>query len=71
MTKAFLSHKRDVLKLAELVSNNRTQNKPMYAVDLCRWGISEPFSDCENMTMYRETILELAEASFISDDDEY
>jgi hypothetical protein len=70
MNNARLNHRAEVLKLAEIISNRQTQNKPMYAIDLNRWGISEPFSDCENSTIYRDSIFELANDTFIGEDEE-
>ena len=70
MTHALLNHRVEVAKLAQIISNNTTQNKPCYAIDLNRWGISEPFSDCENQTMYRDTLFELSKDTFIDEDEE-
>ena len=70
MNNALLNHRTEVLKLAEIITNRQTQNKPMYAIDVNRWGISEPFSDCENSTIYRDSIFELANDTFIDEDEE-
>jgi hypothetical protein len=59
-----LNYRTEVSKLAEIITNRQTQNKPMYAIDISRWGISEPFSDCENSTIYRDTIFELSNDTF-------
>jgi hypothetical protein len=63
-----LNHRAEVAKLAKVVTN--AYKKPMYAVDINHYGISECFSDCENNTIYRSTIFELANDTFISQDQE-
>ena len=70
MNNSLLNHRTEVSKLAQIVTNRQTQNKPMYAIDINRWGISEPFSDCENHTIYRDTISELSNDTFINYDEE-
>jgi len=70
MNNALLNHRTKVSELAEIITNAQTQNKPMYAIDINRWGVSEPFSDCENSTIYRDTIFELSNDTFISEDEE-
>ena len=69
MNLAFLNHRREVAQLAQLVTNRQTYGKPMYAIDVNRWGISEPFSDPENITIYRSTLYELANDTFVSEMD--
>lgn len=63
MKNALISHREEVSKLAKIITNRQTL-KPMYAIDINRWGISEPFSDCENTTIYRSTLYELANDTF-------
>jgi hypothetical protein len=58
-------HKVQVDKLAKLVDY---YGKPMYAIDVNRWGISEAFSDPENHTIYRETKYQLAKDTFVGED---
>ena len=65
-----LNHKIEVTKLAQVVINKNTYGKPMYAVDVNRWGVSEPFSDPENSTIYRSTLLELVNDTFVSEGEE-
>jgi hypothetical protein len=62
-----LKHAREVRKLAILVTNRSTYNRPMYAIDVNNWGISEPFSDPENDTIYRFTLRELINDTYMSD----
>ena len=59
-------HKTKVYRLAELVEY---RGRLMYAVDINRWGISAPFSDPENSTIYRETKHQLALDTFMSEDE--
>jgi len=66
----FETHKKKVADLAELLTNRQTYGKPMYAIDVNRWGINAPFSDPENSTIYRDSIEELAYDSFVGDDEE-
>ena len=70
MNTLLLNHTIEVSKLAEIITNRQTQNKPMYAVDVSRWGVSKPFTDCEYSTIYRDSIVELANDTFIDVDDE-
>lgn len=70
MNFALLNHRTEVSKLAQLVTNRNTYGKPMYAIDVNRWGISEPFSDPESSTIYRSTLAELANDTFVSEDKE-
>lgn len=70
MNFALLNHRTEVAKLAQIVTNRNTYGKPMYALDINRWGISEPFSDPENSTIYRSTLAELANDTFVSEDEE-
>lgn len=70
MNFALLNHRTEVAELAQLVTNRNTYGKPMYAIDVNRWGISEPFSDPENSTIYRSTLAELANDTFVSEDEE-
>ena len=70
MNLAFLNHRREVAQLAQLVTNRQTYGKPMYAIDVNRWGISEPFSDPENSTIYRSNLDELANDTFVCEDEE-
>ena len=65
---ALLNHRSEVAKLAHEVTNRN--GKTIYAIDVNRWGISEPFSDPENNTLYRETLFELANDTFVSEEDE-
>ena len=67
MNFALLNHRTEVAKLAQLVSNRTTGGKPMYAIDVNYWGISEPFTDLENSTIYRSTLYELANDTFVSE----
>ena len=67
MNFALLNHRTEVAKLAKIVTNR--YEKPMYAIDVNRWGISEPFSDPENSTIYRSTLVELAKDTFVSEDE--
>lgn len=60
----FKKHSAKVSKLAKKVTNRVTYGKEMYAIDVNRWGIYEPFSDPENDTIYRLTIKELAIDTF-------
>ncbi len=64
---AFLKHRAEVAKLAQVVN---THGETMYAIDVNRYGISEPFSDPENSTIFRNSIEELARDTFMSEDDE-
>ena len=64
------NHRAKVAKLAKLVVDRNTHGKPMYAIDVNRWGISEPYSDPENSTICRSTLIELAYDTFVSDDEE-
>jgi len=61
------AHKTEVYKLAELVE---CQGRLLYAVDINRWGISAPFSDPENSTIYRDTKYQLALDTFMSEERE-
>ena len=70
MNFALLNHRTEVAKLAQIVTNSNTYEKPMYAIDVNRWGISEPFSDPENSTIYRSNLAELANDTFVSEDQE-
>ena len=70
MNQSLLNHRAEVAELSQIVTNNQTQNKPMHAIDVSRWGISEPFSDCENQTMYRDSLFELSKDSFVSENEE-
>jgi len=65
-----LNHRAEVAKLSQIVNDKRTYNKPMYAIDVDKWGISEPFSDPESGTIFRSTIFELANATFINEDED-
>ena len=65
-----LNHRAKVARLAQLVNNRNTYGKHMYAIDVNRWGISEPFSDPENSTIYRSSLLELSYDTFVSEDKE-
>ena len=64
---ALLKHRTEVAKLAQVVNY---RNTPMYAIDVNRWGISEPFSDAENSTIYRISLDELACDTFVSENEE-
>ena len=70
MDLALLNHRTEVAKLAQVVNNRNTHGKPMYAIDVNRWGVSEPFSDPENSTICRSSIAELAYDTFVSEDEE-
>ena len=70
MNFALLNHRAEVAKLARIVTNRSTYGRPMYAIDVNRWGINEPFSDPENGTVYRNTLLELANDTFVSEEEE-
>lgn len=63
-----INHRAEVSKLARI--DIRNYKKPMYAIDINRWGISEPNSDCENNTIYRATIFELSNDTFVSQEEE-
>ena len=63
-----LNHRAKVLQLASIVNDKRTYNRPMFAIDVNNWGVSEPFTDCENSTIYRTNIFELANDTFIDED---
>ena len=65
MKRALLKHRAEVAKLAQVVNYRNTH---MYAIDVNRWGLSEPFSDPENSTIYRSSIDELAYATFSEDE---
>ena len=65
------NHRAKVAKLAKLVNNRYTHGKPMYAIDVNRWGVCEPYSDPENSTIYRSTLVELAYDTFVSDEEEW
>jgi len=67
---ALLNHRTKVASLAQVVNNRNTYGEPMYALDINRWGISEPFSDPENSTIYRSTLAEMAYDTFVSEDEE-
>ena len=67
MNFALLNHRTKVAKLAQVVNY---RNTPMYAIDVNRWGISEPFSDPENSTIYRRSIDELACDTFVGENEE-
>lgn len=67
MNFALLNHRTEVAKLAQVVN---TYGKPMYAIDVNRWGVSEPFSYPENSTIYRSNLAELAYDTFVSEDEE-
>lgn len=69
MNFALLNHRTKVSKLAQIVTNKSTHGKPMYALDVNRWGVGEPFSDPENSTIYRNTLVELANDTFISENE--
>ena len=69
MDLAFLKHRTEVAKLAQVV-NNRHTHKPMWAIDVNRWGVSVPFSDPENSTIYRLSLDELAYDTFVSENEE-
>lgn len=69
MSEEMLSHRKEVIELAQIVNNKQTYNKDMFAVDVGRWGIDAPFTDCENMIMYRDTLSELAADTFCSDEE--
>lgn len=60
----FKKHSAKVAKLAKKVNNRVTRGKDMYAIDINRWGLYEPFSDPENDTIYRDSIEELAIDTF-------
>ena len=64
---ALLNHRTEVAKLAQVVNN---RHGTMYAIDVNRWGVSEPFSDPENSTIYRKSIDELAYDTFVSENEE-
>ncbi len=70
MNFALLNHRTEVAKLAQVVTNKSTYGKPMYAIDVNRWGVSAPFSDPENSTIYRSNLAELAYDTFVSEDEE-
>ena len=70
MNFALLNHRTEVAKLAQIVTNRNTNGKPMHAIDVSRWGISEPFSDPENDTFYRGTLFELANDTFVIEEEE-
>jgi len=70
MNFALLNHRTKVAELAQVVTNRNTYGKPMYAIDVNRWGINEPFSDPENSTIYRSNLAELAYDTFVSEDEE-
>ena len=70
MNFALLNHRTEVAKLAQIVTNRNTYGKPMYAIDVNRWGISEPFSDPENSTIYRSNLAELANDTFVGEEEE-
>ncbi len=65
-----LNHRAEVAKLAHVVTNRSTYGRPMYALDVNSWGINEPFSDPENDTIYRDTLFELANDTFVSEEEE-
>ncbi len=67
MDLALLKHRAEVAKLAQVVNY---RNTTMYAIDVNRWGINEPFSDPESSTIYRGSIDELAYDTFVSEDEE-
>jgi len=70
MNFSLLNHRAKVAELAHVIANRATNGKPMYAIDASRWGISEPFSDPENFTLYRKTLFELANDTFVSEEEE-
>lgn len=58
MINSIINHRDQVAKLAQLVEIRN--GKRMLAIDVNRYGISAPFSDCENSTIYRSTIFQLS-----------
>ena len=68
MDLAFLKHRTEVAKLAQVVNNRNGET--MYAIDVNRWGINEPFSDPESCTIYRFSIDKLAFDTFVSENEE-
>jgi len=70
MNFALLNHRTEVAKLAEIVTNRNTYGIAMYALDVNTWGVDKPFSDPENSTIYRRTLLELSNDTFVSEDEE-
>ena len=67
MKRALLKHRAEVAKLAQVVNRH---GETMYAIDVNRFGVSEPFSDPENSTIYRLSIDELARDTFFSENEE-
>ena len=67
MELALLKHRAEVAKLAQVVNYRNTH---MYAIDVNRWGVREPFSDPESCTIYRNSLDELAAATFVSENEE-
>lgn len=70
MSNPRIDHRLEVISLAQIIDDKRTNNKPLYAIDVNKWGVSAPFSDPENLTMYRETLTELIEDTFFDEDAE-
>ena len=66
MKSELLKHREKVAKSAELIRNKSTNGVLMWAIDINSRGyISEPFSDPENLTIYRSTLSELSEDTLI------
>ena len=68
MINSRLNHRVKVLCFAEIITSRQTLNKPMFAIDVNRWGISSPFSDPESTTIYRNNLFELSSDTFIECD---
>ena len=57
-----LNHYINICKVAQLIEYN---NELFYAVDMNRYGICPPYTDYENSLICRDTLLELANDTFV------
>ena len=68
MLHEFINFTAKVKKCATLLAQGR--NKGMYAIDINSYGIAPYNSDCENGTIYRNNITEIAYELFDFDTEE-